>query len=169
MASARQPECLKLREQAPVSSPMNGRGFRCFWNLAGRSWLRATARRWPEHLRRLSPERAQTIGQAAIATCARRAYLRTPRQAGGRSTHGPVLRRRGTINETMRIVILGLSITSSWGNGHATTYRGLVRGLVAAGPRRVFPGTGRPLVCRAIATCRILHTDEQRCTAVCRN
>lgn len=28
-----------------------------------------------------------------------------------------------------RIVILGLSITSSWGNGHATTYRGLVREL----------------------------------------
>lgn len=33
----------------------------------------------------------------------------------------------------MRIVILGLSITSSWGNGHATTYRGLVRELVAQG------------------------------------
>jgi spore maturation protein CgeB len=29
----------------------------------------------------------------------------------------------------MKIVILGLSITSSWGNGHATTYRGLVREL----------------------------------------
>ena len=29
------------------------------------------------------------------------------------------------------IVILGLSITSSWGNGHATTYRGLVRELAA--------------------------------------
>jgi spore maturation protein CgeB len=28
-----------------------------------------------------------------------------------------------------RIVILGLSITSSWGNGHATTYRGLAREL----------------------------------------
>ena len=27
----------------------------------------------------------------------------------------------------MNIVILGLSITSSWGNGHATTFRGLVR------------------------------------------
>ena len=27
----------------------------------------------------------------------------------------------------LRIVILGLSITSSWGNGHATTYRGLVK------------------------------------------
>lgn len=29
----------------------------------------------------------------------------------------------------LRIVILGLSITSSWGNGHATTYRALVRAL----------------------------------------
>jgi spore maturation protein CgeB len=33
----------------------------------------------------------------------------------------------------MKIVILGLSITSSWGNGHATTYRGLVRELVRRG------------------------------------
>ncbi len=33
----------------------------------------------------------------------------------------------------MKVVILGLSITSSWGNGHATTYRGLVRELVARG------------------------------------
>jgi spore maturation protein CgeB len=33
----------------------------------------------------------------------------------------------------VKIVILGLSITSSWGNGHATTYRSLVRGLVARG------------------------------------
>jgi spore maturation protein CgeB len=31
----------------------------------------------------------------------------------------------------MRIVVLGLSITSSWGNGHATNYRGLVRALSA--------------------------------------
>src|ERR1700710_993798 len=33
----------------------------------------------------------------------------------------------------MRIVVLGLSITSSWGNGHATNYRGLVRALSARG------------------------------------
>ena len=33
----------------------------------------------------------------------------------------------------MKIVILGLSITSSWGNGHATTYRALVRALAARG------------------------------------
>jgi spore maturation protein CgeB len=33
----------------------------------------------------------------------------------------------------VKIVILGLSITSSWGNGHATTYRGLVKGLAGLG------------------------------------
>ncbi len=38
----------------------------------------------------------------------------------------------------MRIVILGLSITSSWGNGHATTYRGLVRELVRNGHDLLF-------------------------------
>ncbi|HLP06587.1 MAG TPA: glycosyltransferase [Opitutaceae bacterium] len=38
----------------------------------------------------------------------------------------------------MNIVILGLSITSSWGNGHATTYRGLVRELAARGHEVLF-------------------------------
>lgn len=33
----------------------------------------------------------------------------------------------------LRVVVLGLSITSSWGNGHATTFRGLVRGLERRG------------------------------------
>jgi spore maturation protein CgeB len=33
----------------------------------------------------------------------------------------------------MNIVILGLSITSAWGNGHATTYRALVSGLASRG------------------------------------
>lgn len=35
-------------------------------------------------------------------------------------------------------VFLGLSITSSWGNGHATTYRGLIRELAARGHRVLF-------------------------------
>src|ERR1700704_3165161 len=38
----------------------------------------------------------------------------------------------------LRIVILGLSVTSSWGNGHATTYRGLIRGLAERGHRVLF-------------------------------
>jgi spore maturation protein CgeB len=33
----------------------------------------------------------------------------------------------------LRILILGLSITSSWGNGHATTYRGLTKALSRRG------------------------------------
>ncbi|MCA1665532.1 MAG: glycosyltransferase, partial [Myxococcales bacterium] len=37
-----------------------------------------------------------------------------------------------------RIVFVGLSITSSWGNGHATTYRALLRALAARGHELVF-------------------------------
>jgi spore maturation protein CgeB len=33
----------------------------------------------------------------------------------------------------MKIVIFGLTITSSWGNGHATLWRGLCRALIKAG------------------------------------
>src|ERR1044071_9021740 len=39
---------------------------------------------------------------------------------------------------SLDIVILGLSITSSWGNGHATTFRGLVRELNKKGHKVTF-------------------------------
>lgn len=39
---------------------------------------------------------------------------------------------------SLKFVIIGLSITSSWGNGHATTYRGLVKGLWARGHQVLF-------------------------------
>jgi spore maturation protein CgeB len=42
------------------------------------------------------------------------------------------------MTQALRIVVLGLSITSSWGNGHATTYRGLVRELVRRGHDLLF-------------------------------
>ena len=38
----------------------------------------------------------------------------------------------------LNIVILGLSITSSWGNGHATTYRALVQALDRRGHNVLF-------------------------------
>jgi spore maturation protein CgeB len=38
----------------------------------------------------------------------------------------------------MRVVFLGLSITSSWGNGHATNYRALVRELSSRGHEVLF-------------------------------
>jgi spore maturation protein CgeB len=90
------------------------------------------------HVAELAPDRARAIGERARArmlrehTYAHRALdieaalgvappsrpHRAPAQAGDRP---------------MRIVVLGLSITSSWGNGHATTYRGLVRELAERG------------------------------------
>src|SRR4051794_17659006 len=36
------------------------------------------------------------------------------------------------------IVVFGLSITSSWGNGHATTYRALLKALAQRGHRITF-------------------------------
>lgn len=44
----------------------------------------------------------------------------------------------------LRIVFLGLSITSSWGNGHATNYRGLMRALSARGHDVLFLERDRP-------------------------
>ena len=38
----------------------------------------------------------------------------------------------------MKIVVFGLTISSSWGNGHATLWRGLCRALAAQGHRVVF-------------------------------
>ena len=38
----------------------------------------------------------------------------------------------------MKLVFFGLSITSSWGNGHATTYRAVLKALHARGHRVVF-------------------------------
>src|ERR1043165_5774084 len=38
----------------------------------------------------------------------------------------------------MKLVIFGLSISSSWGNGHATLWRGLCRALAARGHKVVF-------------------------------
>ncbi len=38
----------------------------------------------------------------------------------------------------MRIVIFGLAVSSSWGNGHAALWRGLIGALLSAGHRVVF-------------------------------
>lgn len=38
----------------------------------------------------------------------------------------------------MKLVVFGLSISSSWGNGHATTYRALLRAFAARGHEVVF-------------------------------
>ena len=42
------------------------------------------------------------------------------------------------MTKPLDIVILGLSLSSSWGNGHATTFRALLRGLNEEGHRVLF-------------------------------
>ncbi len=42
------------------------------------------------------------------------------------------------MSHPLHIVFVGLSLSSSWGNGHATTYRALLRGLKAAGHSATF-------------------------------
>ncbi|MBZ9856029.1 glycosyltransferase [Mesorhizobium sp. CA13] len=42
------------------------------------------------------------------------------------------------MTKRLNIVFLGLSLSSSWGNGHATTFRGLLKGLHELGHRVTF-------------------------------
>ncbi len=42
------------------------------------------------------------------------------------------------VSSPLRIMVLGLSLSSSWGNGHATTYRALLRALAARGHHILF-------------------------------
>ena len=48
------------------------------------------------------------------------------------------------MNGELNIVILGLSITSSWGNGHATTFRSLVKELDKLGHKVSFFERDKP-------------------------
>jgi spore maturation protein CgeB len=61
----------------------------------------------------------------------------------------------------MKIVIFGLSVTSAWGNGHATLWRGLIRALAALGHETVFFERDQPFYARArdldmLPGCRIV-------------
>src|SRR5215210_4149153 len=57
-----------------------------------------------------------------------------------------VKRERDTADAAprFRVIVIGLSITSSWGNGHATTYRGLMRELVRRGHDVLFLEHDKP-------------------------
>ncbi|MGN6370849.1 MAG: CgeB family protein [Phycisphaerae bacterium] len=48
------------------------------------------------------------------------------------------------VSQSLNIVVIGLAITSSWGNGHATTYRSLIRELRRRGHQVLFLECDRP-------------------------
>ncbi len=101
-----------------------------------------------EHLRALTPARARAIGQAARQRClAEHSYGRRAAQV-----HELLMNRMQQSRNTesrmseapLRIVVIGLSLSSSWGNGHATTYRALLRALAARGHEILFLECDRP-------------------------
>ena len=103
-----------------------------------------------EHLARLTLDEARRIGAAARAralaehTYARRVALVEDVLAGRRAMNAGAGNGSGRRARPLRIVILGLSITSSWGNGHATTYRGLMRALCRRGHEVLFLECDKP-------------------------
>lgn len=60
------------------------------------------------------------------------------------ATGSGVACRNSDMAREFDIVIIGLTITSSWGNGHATTWRGLVREIEARGHRVLFLEHDKP-------------------------
>ena len=122
-------EVLVARDGAEVAAHLAGldRGAGAPHRRGG-----APARAGPAHLR---PAGAPGGGGAGW-----------PRAPGGgmrrpcRPSVSPATRRADDRSATgkLDIVVLGLSITSSWGNGHATTYRGLVRELARRGHEVLF-------------------------------
>lgn len=102
-----------------------------------------------EHLARLTPAEARAMGRRAR----RRAlseHTYDQRALEVEETLGVRSHRRLSVRtivplpsppqktRALTFAILGLSLRSSWGNGHATTYRALAKGLSERGHRVVF-------------------------------
>jgi spore maturation protein CgeB len=89
-----------------------------------------------EHLTGLTVERAREIGEAARRrVLAEHTYERRAHRSGHVPAPRPASQARKEPGMTLplKIVVLGLSLSSSWGNGHATTYRALLRAFTARG------------------------------------
>ncbi len=74
----------------------------------------------------------------------------------------------GQTNRSLNIVFVGLSLSSSWGNGHATTYRSLLRGLHELGHRVMFLerdvdwyAANRDMDCPHFAELRYYHSAAE--------
>src|SRR5690606_11685371 len=99
------------------------------------SWL-TTGARWPRFWASSRPSAPVGSATRRVVACWR--STRTNTEGATPRRCSPVCVRSVGVAEQLDIVILGLSITSSWGNGHVVTYRGLVRALVQAGHRVTF-------------------------------
>src|SRR5579864_7447959 len=106
-----------------------------------RSKLCICCARWIESRARRS---AMPCGRARFAItptpCVRDRWMEScasPRSKTSRANRAAPWQRESG-ERKLKIVIFGLSITSAWGNGHATTFRSLTRALHARGHKIVF-------------------------------
>ena len=91
-----------------------------------------------EHLATLTPNNSRAIGAAARARILREhTYARRATKVDQLLRDALALAREMAALE-MRFVFLGLSLSSSWGNGHATTYRALLKALHQRGHDLLF-------------------------------
>src|SRR4051794_38703723 len=94
-------------------------------HLCYRRWDHLGRAGWVAKMRPMTRRPAKPRGTQKTTEQRARPPRRSPKAAGangdGAVTPPP--------SNPLDIVIIGLTITSSWGNGHATTYRGLVREL----------------------------------------
>jgi hypothetical protein len=136
-AFRRPPASSRRRARAPASSPMQWEGIEQFLQ----------ARRGdPRRARR--PGRGRASGGAHARAGARdrqgtaRVLAGTPMRAARARSTNPARGTRATRQRSglrheraggCDIVVIGLSLSSSWGNGHATTYRALLKAWRARG------------------------------------
>jgi spore maturation protein CgeB len=65
------------------------------------------------------------------------------------------------VSVPLDFVFIGLAITSSWGNGHATTYRSLIKGLHLRGHRALFLERDQPWYAHNRDTPGCSHCETQ--------
>src|SRR5690606_39938789 len=75
--------------------------------------------------------------RGGAAAGAGRTHLRAP-GGRGRPAHPGAARGKTRKERGVKLAVLGLSLSSSWGNGHATTYRALLRAFARRGHEVLF-------------------------------
>ena len=81
----------------------------------------------------VSNEEAERVGMRALERVLREHTYDKRAELAGCDLQVGLCRQAGGGAMKLDIVIFGLALSSSWGNGHATTYRALIRGLNEAG------------------------------------
>src|SRR3954451_19762650 len=123
------------RARAPPPAGRSGRGGALAAQRRGRALLPLPQQRRLSRLLRAGGDAAQGGLHPAAAAAGGPSVPGRPAPVpgrGGGGRHGAGGPRR------MKLAIFGLTISSSWGNGHATLWRGLCRALAKNGHRVVF-------------------------------